>query len=68
MIRKLFFILLLLCLNSGCSMATLDNQSVKDSKETTLIPDGPDKENATLRRERYREMLMAKLERFGKIQ
>lgn len=68
MIRKLFFILLLLCLNSGCSMATLDNQSVKDSKETTLIPDGPDKENATLRRERYREMLLAKLERLGKIQ
>lgn len=65
MIRKLLFLLVLLCLNTSCSMTSLDAKSVK---EETVSSEVLVKENAALRRERYREMLLAKLERLGKIE
>ena len=46
-------------------MATLDTKSLKEATEASEVQG---KENAALRRERYREMLLAKLERLGKIQ
>lgn len=65
MIRKLLFLLVLLCLNTSCSTTSLDAKSVK---EETVSSEVLVKENAALRRERYREMLLAKLERLGKIE
>ncbi len=67
MIRKLFFLLVLLCLNSGCSMGTLESNSSENlADEGIHTPNGQTKENAALRRERHREMILAKLERLGR--
>lgn len=65
MIKNLFFLLVFLCLNCSCSTATLDAKSTKDMavSSTDIV-----KENAALRRERHREMILAKLERLGNKQ
>jgi hypothetical protein len=64
MIRKLFFLLVIIFINSSCSMATLDAKSLKEGTEDSEVLG---KENAAFRRERNRDMLMAKLERLGKV-
>lgn len=67
MIRKIFFLLLLLCLNYGCSTGALESSSNDNlADEGIHTPNGLEKENAALRRERHREMVLARLEHLGR--